>query len=245
MRLNRIIHSLLFWAVLFVVVVAIWLFAPLVSLLGFSRKDVYCNGQKIASKILLLVSGCKIIVKGLKNIPLKKPFIVASNHQSFFDTFLILAIFPFRLIFIMDSWLFSYPFFGNNCRNAGYIEIKSKSGKDAFSAIKKSILSVKSGQSIVVFPEGERTRNNQLLEFKEGVSTIALETDAPVVPVAISGSFGVMRRGDWMLYPGVLKIMIGKPLIPDYYRQLGKNSYSEFTKEIRNSIEELLSSSNS
>jgi 1-acyl-sn-glycerol-3-phosphate acyltransferase len=90
------------------------------------------------------------------------------------------------------------------------------------------------GQSILIFPEGTRTRSGKIQEFKQGIGIIAQEMKVPIVPVKITGNFEILPKGNIVPRPGKTKIKIGKPMT-----FLPSESYIKVTEKIRDQLKKL------
>ena len=154
-------------------------------------------------------------VRGWENIP-KENFILATNHQSHLDevaTSYICVPRRFHFIGQTDSFkevgrilIHIFYFF------TGVIPIDRKNEESRKKVIKEAIRVLKKGDILIIYPEGTRTRTGEMGEGKLGVARIFLETKAPILPVAIEGTFELMPPGKKPKIKKVVKINIGKPL---------------------------------
>jgi len=240
----RLIRSLLFWFFCGAVVVVVWVIALLTKIFRLDPLPVYQVGRFVWTKILLWSGGIKVKVEGYENVPSRRPLIFAANHQSYMDIFVLMEVLPFRFRFVTWDVLFRIPFLGDIMRDCGHIPIPDDNAKEALITILKTAEVVLAGDSIVIFPEGRLTRDGKLGPFGRGVAMIALKTETPVIPIAISGSFEVLPKGEWILKPNLVRVKIGKPLFFDCHTKPGKEAYVKATKEIRNSIAGMLAQEN-
>ncbi len=105
----------------------------------------------------------------------------------------------------------------------------------AHRTLEKIIQSIGSGESILVFPEGTRTRTGKLGKFRPGSFLPALKSGAPIVPVAISGSFNIIPPGTWLIHPSPVKLSVGKPI---YIRS--ETEYNSKVEKVREAIAKML-----
>ena len=147
--------------------------------------------------------------EGREHVPAEGPVIFAANHRSFLDPFVISAIQKRPLYFVAKRELFEKSRLQRWFLNAlGAFPIDRGSGDDASMAVARKIL--ERGDGVMIFPEGTRVRPGPLGHARSGVGRLALETGAPVVPVAVFGTDDV-RRG-WRVYPRKITMRAGRPL---------------------------------
>ncbi len=174
-------------------------------------------------------------LEGASNLP-QKPFILAPNHASYLDGFLIAGLLPDKvardLYFLGDENYFRNPVSRLFGRLAHIITVNIN--KKLKESLQKTAWALRLGKGVVIFPEGARTRDGELLEFKKGVAILSKEMRVPVVPVALIGTYEAMSIYDRFPKPKKIKVRIGKPIYPE-----GK-SYEEITKELREAVEKLL-----
>jgi glycerol-3-phosphate dehydrogenase (NAD(P)+) len=145
---------------------------------------------------------------GRKNIPKRGPVILASNHRSFLDPFLIGCCMRRPVYFVAKKELFDKRWQGWILNGLGAFPIKRGESDEEWMATARAVL--ERGGALVIFPEGTRHRHGPLARPKRGVGRLALETGAPVVPIAILGSERA-RRG-WKVRPVWVRIRCGRPL---------------------------------
>ena len=172
-------------------------------------------------------------VSGSDNIP-QQPCIIAPSHQSMLDGFILAAALPYSVL-RKTFFLAFQVVFGTNImrlimKNTQTIMIHVN--KDLKSSMLKSTLPLKNGQNLVVFPEGARSRDRELLEFKKFFAILSIELDIPVVPVVLDGTFESMPAGK--LFPRPSPVVI-KYLDPIYPNGL---SYTELTSKVKKAIQE-------
>jgi len=175
-------------------------------------------------------------IEGLPNLPKEKPFIIAPNHASYLDGFLIAASLSKELI--KDTFFVgAKEYFEGEIGNfiARYFHVITV---DTQSSVKETLIKsagiLKSGKNLVIFPEGARTRNGKLLPFKKGVAILSKELNIPIVPTAIRGSYEAMKIGDWFPKPKKIVVRYGWPLM-EY-----KFSYDEIIGRLEEAVESLL-----
>ncbi len=174
--------------------------------------DICHKVARIWSGIVLFLSGIRIEVEGQENVPMDTPVIFACNHASQVDILVLYQALPVPFRFVVKEELFRIPVLGFSMRAAGYIPIDRSGGKKAVKSLQRAAKQIKEGASIVIFPEGTRTRNGRLQEFKAGAFMLAMKSGCPILPVAISGTFSILPKGSIWARPGRIKVRIGTPI---------------------------------
>ena len=189
--------------------------ALLIILLGpFDRHGKHV--QRVTSlwtKMILTVGGVALNVKGLSQIDPKRQYVFMVNHQSNIDIPVLIQSLPaFRLRWIAKRELLWVPFFGWAMWAAKHITVDRSDRFHALGSFKKAKERMKDGVSLVVFPEGTRSSEGDLLPFKRGGFLLAVEAGTPIVPVTINGSGAILPKGDWRLRRGQIEVTVGPPV---------------------------------
>ena len=159
--------------------------------------------------VTLWLAGIRLVVEGRENLPQAgQPVIFAGNHQSNFDILSYFAGLPLQFRWMAKEELFRVPLFGMAMRRSGYVSIDRSDRRKAMKSISVAAERIRTGTSVVIFPEGTRSPDGRLQEFKKGGFLIALKAQVPIVPVAISGSWQVMHKGDLKFRPGTIRLRI-------------------------------------
>jgi 1-acyl-sn-glycerol-3-phosphate acyltransferase len=143
--------------------------------------------------------------------PLPARCVCVSNHCSNIDPF-ILAHLPWEMKFLAKSMLFKIPFVGWGMKIAGDIPLVRGSARSVKRAMQKAAWYVQNGMPVLIFAEGTRSTTEELLPFKDGAFKLAIEQQAHILPVAVWGSRGALRPGEWK--PGVAKaaVLVGEAI---------------------------------
>lgn len=146
-------------------------------------------------------------------VPKKLPArcVCVSNHASNIDPFL-LGHLPWEMKFLAKSVLFQIPFVGWGIKIAGDIPLVRGSAASVKRAMRRSAFYVQNGMPVLIFPEGTRSMNGELLPFKDGAFRLAIDSQAHILPIAIVGTVGALRKGDWK--PGIARgaAAVGEPI---------------------------------
>ena len=163
-------------------------------------------------KSLLWVSRIKIQVQGLDNLLTDRAQLICANHQSLFDILILDSIIPLQFRFVVKKELFSVPILGLCLRYEKQIQVDRQNRRKGIESIRAAGDTINKGRSIVVFPEGTRSTDGEVKRFHKGSLLIAFNTNAPIVPVSINGSFSIMSKKSFRLRPGLVKVVIHPPI---------------------------------
>ena len=183
-------------------------------------------------KSILVVSGVKVCVKGLSNVDLAAPYIYMPNHQSNFDIPVLLGHLTVQFRWLAKMELFKIPIFGRAMRKAGYISIDRYHRESAIESLKVAANKIKNGVSVLIFPEGTRSRDGKIRPFKKGGFVMAIDCGVPIVPVVITGTRAIMPRGRFRVYPGQVSMVIHKPIDTSAYIRETKEVLMESVRRV-------------
>jgi 1-acyl-sn-glycerol-3-phosphate acyltransferase len=159
------------------------------------------------------VLGIRIEIEGREHIPRGQPAVYMANHLSFLDGPMLFLILPQPVRVILKKSIFRIPVVGFGMRFVGFVPVDRK-GKEGG---KKSILRAarmmrERGYSFFMFPEGTRSRDGRLQAFRRGGFFLALEAQAPIVPVVIRGTFEIMPKGAFFVRRGTVRVTFLEPV---------------------------------
>ncbi len=140
--------------------------------------------------------------------------IYVSNHESALDVWVLFGSIPRNLRFVAKRELFQVPIFGWYLRLARFVPVDRRNHVQAVLALKKAGEMVRTGTSLIVFPEGTRSPDGRVQPFKKGPFVLAMEAGVPVVPVAISGAAALNPKGRLEVQPGTVRLALGEPVHP-------------------------------
>jgi 1-acyl-sn-glycerol-3-phosphate acyltransferase len=197
-------------------------------------KTVYRLGR-FWTWMILKVGGISLKVEGLKHIDRRNSYIFVVNHQSNIDIpVLIQSLVGFQLRWIAKKELLWVPFFGWAMWASKHIIVDRSDSLNAVKSLKKAKERLQAGISIVIFPEGTRSKDGKLLPFKKGGFLLATQTNTLIVPVTINGSGATLPVGGWRLIPGTIEVRVGEPLsVKDY----GPRNLRLLSAKVRRAIE--------
>jgi len=209
MKLTR---SIFFYIILFLGTIILGLSAVVGSFVSRSWPNLMA---KTWGRINLWAAGVKVNMRGLENLSTPGPYIFASNHQGWFDIFAALGKLPVRFSWLAKEELFRIPILGHAMYRAGYISIDRKDHRKALESMNKAAEVIRQGTSVFVFPEGTRSPDGMIRDFKKGVFVLAVKSQQPIVPISISGSYLILPKNSRKIHPGEIRFSIGKPIRPE------------------------------
>ena len=215
------------------------LLGPFVILLSFadtSGKLAFIPARFWAW-LLLQTTRVKIVIKGMEKLDVRNPYIFMSNHQSHFDILALTRI-PVQLRWVAKKELVKIPVFGWAVWASGHIIIDRSNRDKAFKSIERAAERINRGISVVIFPEGTRSPDGRLQEFKKGGFVLAIKSRVPIVPIAIHGSRDVLPKKTFQFRSGTITIMIGDPIPTDSFSLENKDQLIEAVRtSIQNQID--------
>jgi 1-acyl-sn-glycerol-3-phosphate acyltransferase len=214
--IRSIIHMV--WMLVTVIPVAFWM----VATAPFSgAQPMYASAKAfLACAIygLRAICGVNWRVSGMDNLPgldangHQLPAILLVKHQSTLETFLMPLIMPRPLAYVFKKEILYIPFFGWGIARCDMIHIDRQQGKQAFQKVtEQGRRLLGNGTWVIMFPEGTRIPRGQVGQYKLGGTRLAVETGAPVVPIAVSSAKCWPRKG-FIKYPGMVDVSIGRPI---------------------------------
>jgi len=171
-------------------------------------------------------------VVGGEKLPNQGPVVLAANHASLWDPVMVGIALPRKVHYMAKEELFRIPLFGQVLHPLGAFPVKR--GKSDRAALKTGVNVLKEGKVLGLFPEGSRTKDGTLMEFQPGAGLLALKGNAPIVPVALKGTFKMGLRFKRKVF-----IVVGDPIYLDDFKESTRISSKELAQamsELRSNI---------
>ena len=218
------------------------LYLPIIAMKD-ERTGVKLARKKLRwlSRIVLKSLGVKlrVIYKNRKNINAlerEKGIIFVCNHQSNLDIPVIVSALHIDVGFVAKKEMKSWPFFNIWMKRSKCVFLNRENPREGIKDIKEAVKVVKDGYPIVIFPEGERTLDGEILRFKKGSFKLATGTNGIIVPLTLKGTFDIQKRGEWKMKRNQLvTIIVGEPI---YVDSLSNDEIKELSTKVREVIEE-------
>jgi 1-acyl-sn-glycerol-3-phosphate acyltransferase len=185
----------------------------------------------------IAANGSVISVKGIENVPEKGGVLFISNHQSNFDIPILIGFVPRDKGFIAKKELGKIPVFSMWMKYLGCVFIDRKDARKSLQLLNEAAERLKKGHSLVIFPEGTRSSDGKVGQFKPGSLRLALKANVPIIPVTIRGSMDIMPKGTSFIKSAKVEVILSPPLILD---DIVEKDPAAITEKIRNIIIENL-----
>lgn len=185
----------------------VMLFAPI-----FGSKYWGYYPPKWWSRFTCWIALCRIKTRGHENLDKKQSYIFVANHQGSFDIFLTYGFLNQNIKWVQKASLRKIPLVGFASEKAGHVFVDNSSAASRTRTIQAAKEEITDGVSIMLFPEGARTLTGKMSRFKRGAFHIAYDLQLPIVPLTINGPYDILRRGESLIHPGKMELVIHKPI---------------------------------
>ncbi|MGH9641535.1 MAG: 1-acyl-sn-glycerol-3-phosphate acyltransferase, partial [Terriglobales bacterium] len=179
-----------------------------------------------------------IQVEGIENIPARAPFLLCSNHQSFLDPVMLLAVIPLRVLMrlfaVGTSEIFGSGFMRHVARILRVVVVDPDA--NLIPAMRAGAYGLRQDLSLILYPEGERSIDGTPRTFKKGAAILSIHLQVPIVPIAIDGFQEAWPRGKSFQKFARLRIKIGKPIQPPPESQASEDAYAKLTAELKQRV---------
>jgi len=160
--------------------------------------------------------GVRVQVKGTERIP-AGTCIFAANHTSSADAPAVVGAIPRRIAILLKRSLFEWPIVGQAFHLAHFIPVDRFNRESAIESLQKATLALRNGQSFLIYPEGTRSPDGRLQDFKKGTAVMAIKSGVPLVPVACSNAHRIMEKRRLKIQPGHIVVEFLEPIDPSKY----------------------------
>lgn len=187
----------------------------------------------IWGRFVCAVALLKIKVNRNPKLDKDQSYMFVSNHQSAFDIFLVYGYLGHNFKWLMKQSLKQMPLVGSASAKAGHVFVDQSGRKGIIETMKNIRNTLKDGMSTVVFPEGHRTSDGNMAEFKKGAFQTAMSLKLPIVPVTIDGAYNVLPSHSWRMSPGTITLTFHDPIST---KELSTDDLPKLIEDVRNVI---------
>ncbi|MEL7564257.1 MAG: lysophospholipid acyltransferase family protein [Dehalobacterium sp.] len=241
--LRTIIWFAYFWVFLILIMPELIKVKALHKAEKFTERDLEVDRVvKKWARSLVKLSGTKVFVTGQEHVPAQGGVVFVSNHQGNFDIPILLGYIDKPKAFIAKKELKKMPLISSWMYYMNCVFIDRGHPRAGLKSIQEGAAYLKQGYSQVIFPEGTRSRSNNMGEFKPGSFKLATKAEVPIVPVTIKGSYHIMEANGGLIKPAVVRVIISEPVST---KGLSKEETDELPEKVRNIIELQLRPDNS
>ncbi|WP_313381820.1 lysophospholipid acyltransferase family protein [Proteiniphilum saccharofermentans] len=236
MVVKKILVFLYQWLIfvpIFIVLTLITALTVMVMAPVFGNKFWGYYPPKWWSRLTCWLALCRVKTRGHENLDSAQSYIFVPNHQSAFDIFLVYGFLNQNIKWMQKESLRKIPFVGFASEKAGHVFVDNTNPKARAASLEKAKEQIVDGVSMVIFPEGARTRSGKLGRFKRGAYYVAHDMKLPVVPLTINGAYDVLHRDGFRLKPGKMELVIHQPVPTEF---LTEEELSGLVEETRDTI---------
>jgi len=225
------------WRTVFFLIPAISVYTVVLGTLSiasslFERRGYMAHWCARAwSRLILWTTGVTVEVRGLNRLAAGRTYVFVANHQSIYDIPILFWSLPYQLRIIAKESLGRVPFLGWHLRRTGHMLVdRARPDRSAIFSWASALTA--NGLSLILFPEGTRSRDGRVGRFKGGSFYLALEAGLPVVPLSVSGSRHVMLKGRLTTCPGRVRLVVHEPIDTSKLTRTDARAFAEQVREV-------------
>jgi 1-acyl-sn-glycerol-3-phosphate acyltransferase len=234
-HLKEILFSAFLWTLGLAVAIPALLVIILMAAILPGRR--YNTVGRALLRLIVRVFGGRVTVEGLEHLNPDKTYLFMPNHVSLFDIPILGGYIPNFTRGVEAAEQFNWPLIGWFIRSIGNIPIDRSSVHSSWSSLEKAAEQIRGGKSIIIMPEGTRTRSGKLSDLKKLPFRLAQLAGVDIIPVGLSGLFRFKPRDGWIIKPGPLKVKFGDPILFEEFKTL---PLPELSALVRDRIEQLI-----
>ena len=209
------------------------LIAVIFSILFGHKTGSYWGGA-VWSRVNAFFTPMLVKTEGKHHIDPKTSYVIVPNHQSYWDIFLLYGWLGIDIKWIMKKELRKIPGLGYASATVGHIFIDRSNTRKAMESLNEARKRLTNGTSVVIFPEGTRSKSGRMLPFKRGAFKMAIDLNLPILPVTIIGTNDILPAKSLNLMPGKVKMIVHQPININNY---DNNNIRERMEHVREVIE--------
>ena len=209
--LSRLRSYFIFDPLIWLYTIVLGAISLLCSLFDHSGK-IQHEFARLWSRMILWTIGAMVQIEGLDRIDTSRAQIYVVNHLSALDIPVLYAHLPFQFRILAKKELFRYPFMGWHLRRSGQIPVVLENARASMRSLNLAVAAIKNNMPLVIFPEGARSPTGQLQPFLGGAFYAAIKAQVDVVPMALVGTYEMLKMNTWHIKPGPLHLLVGDPI---------------------------------
>jgi 1-acyl-sn-glycerol-3-phosphate acyltransferase len=225
------------WRTVFFLIPAIALYTIVLGTLSlgsslFEKRGYFAHWcARTWSRLILRTTGVRVDVVGLDRLVPGRTYVFVANHQSIYDIPILFWSLPYQLRIIAKESLGNFPFLGWHLRRTGHMLVDRRR-PDRSRIFSWAARLTSAGLSLIIFPEGTRSRDGRVARFKGGSFLLALEAGLPIVPLSIVGSRHIMLKGRLATSPGTVRLVVHDSIETRAMTDLDRKAFGERVRQI-------------
>jgi 1-acyl-sn-glycerol-3-phosphate acyltransferase len=162
--------------------------------------------------LIAKIVGVSASIQASHKIDPEGSYVITPNHQGNVDILALVLTLPMKFRWVIKRELLRIPFFGWGLGSTGAISLDRDKGRESVKQLQQGLSKLGGGWSLLIYPEGTRSPDQNLLPFKKGPFRLALDRRVPILPVTVNGAFKLLPRKALLPRPGHLTVTVGEPI---------------------------------
>lgn len=234
-----VIHTFFYWSYFCLFMIfSITFYIPIGALhllrLHKTKKRLVTFLSKNWARMVVMLTGSRVVVEGAENFPKDKAFCVVSNHQGDFDIPVIMSIVPDCIAFVAKKELKKLPIIGWWMTSIGVVFLDRSSNRKAVTTFNTAAQKIKNGHPMVIFPEGTRSKSDHISTFKKGSLKLAMKAESLIVPITLDGTYKLLEANRGPIVKGhSIRVVVHPPVA---LAELSKEQKEALAPQLENQI---------
>jgi 1-acyl-sn-glycerol-3-phosphate acyltransferase len=227
------------WRTVFVLIPAIGIYTIVLGTISILSSFVDSSGDtghrcaRAWGWLILRTTGVRVTVHGMEKLDPRRSYVLATNHQSFYDIPIVFATLPLQLRIVAKDSIGRFPILGWHLLRTGHLLVDRRN--PGAGIVKKMAKLVGGARSLIVFPEGTRSPDGSVGRFKGGSFLVAIDARLPVVPISIAGSRHVMPKHRLMTCPADVVLTVHDAIVTT---GVGRDAARDLAERVRNVVKQ-------
>jgi 1-acyl-sn-glycerol-3-phosphate acyltransferase len=188
---------------------------------------------QLSCRLILWICGVQVKIVYQDRLQPGKTYLYMGNHVNIFDIIIMGAYLPTYIVGLEKDTHFHWPIYGSIIKRFGNIPLSQGNTANALESIHQAEAALQSGTSVVIMPEGTRTRTGQMGIFKKGGFHLAIDAKATIMPFTLKGAFEINQKGNWRIKPGQIELIFCHPIEASDY---SKETLPELRDRVKSAI---------